>query len=146
MKVSPLQPFQIVYSLLDHEFLGYLIEAFVVQRNSKGELTLQNQTLSAQNVSEFAKGLDDRDFELVKLIDTIQQDFIVKKFNTKKLPAVDFFLKIYDPQKGDKLIQETIGGHLETVKAKIMALLPGRPFYIMGNDGNPAWEPIVWMP
>ncbi|GAB3793976.1 hypothetical protein GCM10028819_06560 [Spirosoma humi] len=146
MKVSPLQPFQIVYSLLDHEFLGYLIEAFVVQRNSKGELTLQNQTLSAQNVSEFAKGLDERDFELVKLIDTIQQDFIVKKFNSKKLPAVDFFLKIYDPQKGDKLIQETIGGHLETVKAKIMALLPGRPFYIMGNDGNPAWEPIVWMP
>ncbi|GAB2519399.1 DEAD/DEAH box helicase [Spirosoma aerophilum] len=146
MKVSPLQPFQIVYSLLNHEFLGYLIEAFVVQRNSRGELTLQNQTLSTQNVSEFTKGLDERDFDLVKLIDSIQQDYIVKRFNTRKLPAVDFFLKIYDPQKGDKLIQETIAGHIETVKAKIMGLLPGKPFYIMGNDGNPAWEPIVWMP
>ncbi|GAB3030314.1 DEAD/DEAH box helicase [Spirosoma pulveris] len=146
MKVSPLQPFQIVYSLLDHEFLGYLIEAFVVQRNSKGELTLQNQTLSTQNVGEFAKGLDERDFELVKLIDSIQQDTIVKKFNTRKLPAVDFFLKIYDSQKGDKLIQEAIGSYLETIKAKIMALLPGKPFYIMGNDGNPAWESIIWMP
>ncbi|WP_420149285.1 DEAD/DEAH box helicase [Spirosoma sp.] len=146
MKVSPLQPFQIVYSLLDHEFLGYLIEAFVVQRNGRGELTLQNQTLSTQNVSEFAKGLDERDFELVKLIDSIQQDTIVKKFNARKLPAVDFFLKIYDNQKGDKLIQETIGSYLETIKAQIMALLPGKPFYIMGNDGNPAWEPITWMP
>lgn len=146
MKVSPLQPFQIVYSLLDHEFLGYLIEAFVVQRNSRGELTLQNQTLSTQNVGEFAKGLDERDFELVKLIDSIQQDTIVKKFNTRKLPAVNFFLKIYDPHKGDKLVQEAICSYLETIKAQIMALLPGKPFFIMGNDGNPAWEPITWMP
>ncbi|SFD53022.1 Superfamily II DNA or RNA helicase, SNF2 family [Spirosoma endophyticum] len=146
MKVSPLQPFQIVYSLLDHEFLGYLIEAFVVQRNSRGELTLQNQTLSTQNVGEFAKGLDERDFELVKLIDSIQQDTIVKKFNTRKLPAVDFFLKVYDLQKGDKIVQEAIGSYLEHIKAQIMGLLPGKPFYIMGNDGNPAWESIIWMP
>ena len=146
MKVSPLQPFQIVYSLLDHEFLGYLIEAFVVQRNSRGELTLQNQTLSTQNVGEFAKGLDERDFELVKLIDSIQQDAIVKKFNTRKLAAVNFFLKIYDPQKGDKLVQEAICSYLEHIKAQIMALMPEKPFYIMGNDGNPAWEPINWMP
>jgi SNF2 family DNA or RNA helicase len=146
MKVSPLQPFQIVYSLLDHEFLGYLIEAFVVQRNSRGELTLQNQTLSTQNVGEFAQGLTERDFELVKLIDSIQQDAIVKKFNTRKLPAVDFFLKIYDPQKGDKLLQDAICGYLENIKAQIMALIQGRPFYIMGNDGNPAWQQIEWKP
>jgi len=146
MKVSPLQPFQIVYSLLDHEFLGYLIEAFVVQRNGRGELTLQNQTLSTQNVGEFAKSLDELDFELVKLIDSIQQDTIVKKFNTRKLPAVDFFLKIYDPQKGDKLIQEAICDYLENIKAQIMALMPGKPFYVMGNDGNPARDPIKWMP
>lgn len=146
MKVAPTQPFQIVYSLLNHEFLGYLIEAFVVQRNSRGELTLLNQTLSTQNVSEFARELDERDFELVRLIDSIQQDTIVKKFNTRKLPAVDFFLKIYDSNKGDKLVQDAIGGYLENMKARIMALLPGKPFYVMGNDGNPAWLPIQWMP
>ena len=146
MKVSPSQPFQIVYSLLEHEFLGYLIEAFVVQQNGRGELTLLNQTLSTQNVAEFAEKLDERDFELVRLIDTIQQDTIVKKFNTRRLPAVDFFLKIYDTHKGDKLVQEAIGGYLENVKAQIMTLLPGKPFYIMGNDGNPAWATIRWMP
>ena len=146
MKVAPTQPFQIVYSLLNHEFLGYLIEAFVVQRNSRGQLTLLNQTLSTQNVDEFAKELDERDFELVRLIDSIQQDTIVKKFNTRKLAAIDFFLKIYDPGKGDKLVQEAISGYLETMKARIMALLPGKPFYVMGNDGNPAWMPIEWMP
>ncbi|GAB3640758.1 DEAD/DEAH box helicase [Spirosoma arcticum] len=146
MKVAPTQPFQIVYSLLNHEFLGYLIEAFVVQRNGRGELTLLNQTLSTQNVNEFAEELDERDFELVRLIDSIQQDTIVKKFNTRKLPAVDFFLKIYDPHKGDKLVQEAICGYLDTMKAQIMALLPSKPFYVMGNDGNPAWLRIQWMP
>ncbi|PRY41953.1 helicase-like protein [Spirosoma oryzae] len=146
MKVSPTQPFQIVYSLLEHEFLGYLVEAFVVQRNSRGELTLLNQTLSTQNVGEFAHGLDEIDFELVRLIESIQQDCIVKKYNTRKLPTVDFFLKLYDTNKGDKVVQEAISGYLETIKPKIMALLKGRPFYIMGNDGNPAGELINWMP
>jgi len=146
MKVSPSDPFQIVYSLLEHEFLGFLIEAFVVQLNGRGELTLLNQTLSTQNVGEFAEKLDERDFELVRLIESIQQDTIVKKFNTRRLPAVDFFLKLYDPQKGDKLVQEAIAGYLENLKAQIMALLPGKPFYVMGNDGNPAWSRIEWMP
>ncbi|GAB3573245.1 hypothetical protein GCM10027578_34010 [Spirosoma luteolum] len=146
MKVSPTQPFQIVYSLHQHEFLGYLIGAFVVQRNGKGELTLQNQTLSTQNVSEFAHGLDELDFELVRLIEGIQQDVIVKKFNSRKLPTVDFYLKYFDPHKGDKVVQEAICSYLETVKSRIMGLMTDKPFYIMGNDGNPAGEPIQWFP
>jgi superfamily II DNA or RNA helicase len=146
MKVSPAAPFQLVYSLLEHEFLGYLIEAFVVQQNSRGELTLQNQTLSTQNMSEFASGLDERDFELVRLIDNIQQDTILKKFNTRKLPSVDFFLKMYDHQKGDKTLQDAIGQYIERLKCQILDLLPGKPFFVMGNDGNPAWQPITWMP
>ncbi len=146
MKVAPTQPFRIVYSILEHEFLGYLIEAFVVQLNGRGELTLQNQTLSTQNVGEFVKGLDERDFELVRLLETIQQDAILKKFNSRKLPAVDFFLKIYDPQKGDKLVQEAICTYIENVKAQVLERLSDKPVYIMGNDGNPAWAPVEWMP
>lgn len=145
MKVSPSESFQIVYSLLEHEFLGYLIEAFVVQRNAKGELTLLNQTLSPQNAEEFSEGLDALDFELIQLIESIQQDTILKRFNTRKLPAIDFFLKVYDPQKGDKLIQEAICGYLETIKPRILERLGGKPLYVMGKDGNPAWMPVNWV-
>ncbi len=146
MKVSPTQPFQIVYSLLEHEFLGCLLEAFVVQQNSRGELTLQTQTLSAQNMAEFAAGLDERDFELVRLMDAMQQDAIFKKFNTRKLPAVDFFLRVYDPHKGDKALQEIICDYVERLKSRIMPLLENKPLFVMGNDGNPAWLPVTWMP
>nr|WP_311181754.1 hypothetical protein [Hymenobacter volaticus] len=84
MKVSTSQPFQIVYSLLEHEYLGYLFESYVVQRNAKGQLTLQHQTVSSKNAPEFADGLDPIDFELIALTDQIQQDAVIKEFSTKK--------------------------------------------------------------
>ena len=108
MKVSTSQPFQIVYSLLEHEYLGYLFESYVVQRNSRGQLTLQHQTVSAKNAPEFANGLDEVDFELVALTDQIQQDAVIKEFWPKKTTPADFFLKIYDAEKGDKALQDAI--------------------------------------
>ncbi|MGV3557332.1 DEAD/DEAH box helicase [Larkinella arboricola] len=146
MKVSPAEPFQLVYSLLEHEFLGYLFEAFVVQLNPRGELTLQNQTISAKNAGEFASELDDADFQLVRIIDEIQQDVILKKFNPKKLPAVDFFLKVYDPQKGDKELQDRICEYLEVRRALILERLVDKKLFVMGSDGNPAWMAIERMP
>ena len=98
MKVFTTQPFQLVYSLFEHEYLGYLFESFVIQVNSRGELTLQHQNISAKNADEFAAGLDAKDFKLIALIDQIQQDAVLKKFSTKKLSSADFFLKVYDPE------------------------------------------------
>lgn len=144
MKVSPSEPFKIVYSILNHEYLGYIFEAFAVQLTQQGDFSFQIQNISSKNVKEFRAGLDTRDFELVKLIDDIQQDAVLKKFNTKKLSAVDFFLKAYDAQKGDKLIQEAIAGYLENAKARILERLAGKDIFIMGNDGNPLWKPVMW--
>ncbi len=146
MKVATTQPFSIVYSLFQHEYLGYLFGSYVVQVNGKGELTLLHQIVSTQNVREFSKGLDDNDFELVKAIEAIQQDTILKKFNPKKLAPLDFFLKIYDPQKGDKPLQEAITGYIEKLKVEILERLKTKDLYIMGADGNPAWMRIQWMP
>ena len=85
MKVSTSQPFTVVYSLFQHQYLGYLFGSYMVQINSKNELTLLNQIVSTKNINEFTSGLDSVDFELVKLIEDTQQDTILKKFNPKKL-------------------------------------------------------------
>ena len=146
MKVSPSEPFQVIYSLLQHEYVGYLVEAFVVQLNAKGELTLQVQSLSPQNVAEFSAGLDERDFELVRLTDHISQDALLRRFNTRKLSAVDFFLKVYDTQKGDKVTQEAIADHVQHTKAQLLPLLAGKPLFAMSNDGNAVGEAITYMP
>ncbi len=142
MKVSTLQPFQIVYSLFEHEYIGFIFEAFVVQLNTKKELTLQNQSVSSKNIKEFSERLDSIDFELVKLIDNLQQDAILKKFNTKKLSPLDFFLRVFDPDKGDKTLQEAIHAYTEKLRSEILERLLNKTVFVMGQDGDPTKEPI----
>ncbi|WP_025763199.1 DEAD/DEAH box helicase [Dyadobacter tibetensis] len=144
MKVAPNKPFKIIYAILSHEYLGYIFESFVVQLNDQGQYTYQVQNISSKNVQEFKSGIDTADYELVKLIDDIQQDYILKKFNPKKLSALDFFLKVYDPHKGDKGLQEAIAESLDKKKKAILERLKGKALFIMGSDGDPMWKEVIW--
>ncbi|SDK77947.1 Superfamily II DNA or RNA helicase, SNF2 family [Catalinimonas alkaloidigena] len=142
MHVSKAKPFQIIYSLYGHEYLGYLIESFVVQKDDHGRLTLQHQNISAKNAPEFAEGLDETDFRLIELMDQIQHDTIVKTFSPKKISTTDFYLKVYDPEKGDKALQERIDAFIETRKSEILPLLRDKMIFEMGNDGEPTWRQV----
>ncbi|QCR23953.1 DEAD/DEAH box helicase [Pontibacter sp. SGAir0037] len=146
MKVYTTQPFQVIYSLFEHEYLGYLFESFVVQVNSKGQLTLQHQNISAKNADEFASRLDGNDFKLITLIDQIQQDAVLKKFSSKKVTTAEFFLKTYDPEKGDKTLQEAISHYIQVKMGKILDLLQDKFTFIMGKDGEPTWKQIKIAP
>ena len=146
MKVSTAEPFQIVYSLFEHEFLGHLFAAYVVQLGPRGQLTLQHQTVSGKNAHEFAAGLDATDFELVELCDQIQQEAVVKEFWPRKIATAEFFLKTYNAEKGDKPLQEVISKHVQTRMAGILARLAGKQVFIMGRDGEPTWKEIGLAP
>ena len=76
MKVSTTQPFQIIYSIYEHQYLGIIFEPYVVQINSLGKLTYQHQSVSIKNAEEFKNGLDNIDNELVKLMENIQPEKI----------------------------------------------------------------------
>ncbi|MBJ6107391.1 DEAD/DEAH box helicase family protein [Hymenobacter sp. BT523] len=146
MKVSTAEPFQIVYSLFEHEFLGHLFAAYVVQLGPRGQLTLQHQTVSGKNAHEFAAGLDATDFELVELCDQIQQEAVVKEFWPRKIATAEFFLKTYNAEKGDKPLQEAISKHVQARMAGILARLAGKQVFIMGRDGEPTWKEIGMAP
>lgn len=145
MIVSPTEPFKIIYSLYKHEFLGFLLESYVVQLNARGEVTFQTQNISSKNIFDFATGLEPDDFEIVKLTDSIQQDKILKKFNTKKISAEEFFRKVFDPEKGDKLLKESILSYLENYKKEIFSRIKNKSLYIMGTDGVATWKEIEVM-
>lgn len=145
MKVSTAQPFQLIYSLYEHEYLGYLFESFVVQLDEKGRLTLLHQNISSKNAREFGKDMDERDYELIKLMDQMQQEAIVQRFYKKKVKPAEFFFKVYDKEKGDKGLQEVINQFLEGKRARILELLQGKMIFEMGRDGEPAWKQIHWM-
>ncbi|WP_318840736.1 DEAD/DEAH box helicase [Reichenbachiella ulvae] len=142
MKVSPNKPFQLIYTLFEHQYLGYLFESFVIQKDDEGRLTFSHQNISAQNASEFDSGLDEADYELIKVMDSMQPDIVIKSFEKKRIKPEDFFLKVFDPKVGDPVKQEQIIAHVERRRAKIMPLLKGKRLFEMGNDGEPAWKEI----
>jgi SNF2 family DNA or RNA helicase len=142
MKVSTTNPFRIIYSLFEHEYLGYLLESFVVQLDNKQKLTLQHQNISAQNASEFAKGLDEKDYKLIELMDTIQQEVVIRKFHKGKIKPRDFFNKVYKGEKPDLLLQGEIQKYLEKRRGKILQQIYGKCLFEMGNDGEPTWKKI----
>ncbi|MBS9523575.1 DEAD/DEAH box helicase [Litoribacter alkaliphilus] len=146
MKVSSEKPFEIVYALFIHEYFGILFESFVVQLDEKGRLSYANQNISFKNAKDFASGLDDTDYELIKLMDNMQTDAISKKFNTKNLKPKDFIRKIYDEKTGNKTIQDQIELKLESLRAQVLEKLQGKRLFEMGNDGNPIWKEIQVMP
>lgn len=142
MKVSASQPFQIIYSLYQHEYLGYIFESYIVHLDEKGKLTFQHQNISSKNAREFAKGLDDRDYELIEIMDSMQQDAIVKKFSPKIVKPEEFLTKTYDKTKGNEMIQEQIEDYMEKRRAKILEKMKGKQLFEMGNDGEPTWRKI----
>lgn len=142
MKVSASQPFQIIYSLYQHEYLGFIFESYIVHLDEKGKLTYQHQNISAKNAREFSKGLDDRDFELIEAIDSMHQDAIAKKFSPKVVKPEEFLTKTYDKAKGNEQVQEQIEEYMEKRRAKILDKLKGKMLFEMGNDGEPTWRKI----
>ena len=146
MKVSPNSPFQLIYTLFEHPYLGYLFESFVIQLNDLGNLTFSHQNISAANAAEFASGLDEKDYELIKTMDSMQPDVVVKKFEKKKIKPDDYFLKTFDPNTGDERIQKQMLDYVERRRAIILPLLQGKRLFEMGNDGEPAWKEIEILP
>jgi len=142
MKVSASQPFQIIYSLYQHEYLGFVFESYIVHLDDKGKLTYQHQNISPKNAREFSKGLDDRDFELIEIMDSMAQESIVKKFSVKFMKPEEFFSKTYDKTKGNEMIQDQIEDYMEKRRAKILDKMKGKILFEMGNDGEPTWRKI----
>ena len=145
MKVSASQPFQIVYSVFQHEYLGYVFESYIVHLDDKGKLTYQHQNISHKNAREFAKGLDDRDFKLIEIMDSMQQDAVVKKFSAKQIKPEEFFSKTFDKNKGNELVQEQIEDYMEKRRAQVLDLLKGKMVFEMGNDGEPTYRRLEVM-
>jgi SNF2 family DNA or RNA helicase len=145
MIVDADKPFQIVYSIFNHEYLGLLFESFVVQIDDRGRLSYAFQNISSANAQEFDEGLDERDYKLIKLMDAMQPEEVIKSFIPKKknIRPKDFLQKIFDSKTEDKTTQTLLEARLEIQRSKILPLLVGKRLFEMGSDGNPTWKEIT---
>jgi SNF2 family DNA or RNA helicase len=142
MNVSPEKPFEIIYSLFQHEYLGLMFESFAVQLDAKGRLSFSHQNISSLNAAEFGKEMNENDFELIKLMDSMQQEPVVNHFHKRKIKPEEFFLKVYDKDKGDEMLQKEIHQFMERRRRSICQLLAGKRLFEMGKDGEPTWKEL----
>lgn len=144
MIVDSDKPFQIVYSIYSHEFLGLLMESFVVQLDEQDRFTLAHQNISSANAIEFDAGLDKADYQLIKIMDSMNPEKVVKPFIKRgNIRPKQYLHKIFDPKTEDKKTQALIEEVIEEKRSQIMPFLIGKRLFEMGSDGNPVWKEII---
>lgn len=139
MKVVNNQPFELVYTLLEHNHFGYVIEPHVVQINTLGNYTLTHQKVFNTTIEYYEKGIDDVDRKLVDLLGELDQEVIVKKFYTKTvIRPTEFFKKHFN----DELFKDFIRPYIEKRLAEAIELLRDRKVFIQGKEGNPTSKKV----
>lgn len=136
MIVVNTQPFALVFAFFQHPYLGWVLEPHVVQMNSKGAYTLTHQRIFSKTSDYFSSGISKEDYELIKILDEVDDDFLFRRFNTevkRKIRTAEFFQKYCSKE----LMEETIRPYIEQRMNKVLQQLRGKTVYKIGNDNNP---------
>ena len=100
MQVSTKLPFRVVYSIHHHELLGYLLGAYIVQQNGRGEDITAHQRIFETNLHEFRAAIDDIDVQIIRILAYIHHENIAKAYServnrsSKKINTEEVLLKI----------------------------------------------------
>ncbi|CAH0193474.1 RNA polymerase-associated protein RapA [Pedobacter sp. Bi27] len=138
LRVDSSKTCKVVYSLCKHEYLGYLIEPHVVQLNPQGDFSFTYQRIFTHTAEEFNACLSDIDYKLIKILDDIEQDSLIKKYYKKLIRPTEFFTKIFDNKFYENVrpkIEKKLAEALELLKVK-------NELYIMDKDGWPVERKI----
>jgi SNF2 family DNA or RNA helicase len=130
------QPFDLVYTLVSHPHLGYLLEPHVVQVNGLGNFTLTHQRVFSKTAGYFAQKISEHDMELISILDEVDDDFLFRKYyvdGKKKIRTAEFF----DKYCSEELMNEQIRPYIEQRMNKVLQELRGKTIYKTGNDNNP---------
>ncbi|MET3114684.1 superfamily II DNA or RNA helicase [Pedobacter sp. CG_S7] len=134
LRVDSAKPCKIVYSLCKHEFFGYVIEPHMVQLNPHGDFSLTYQRLFSHTAVEFSRHLCSNDLKIIKILDEMEQDFIIKKYYKKQIRPMEFFSKFFDTN-----FYEKVRPKIEKRLSEVLAILVETDaLYHMGKDGWPA--------
>jgi len=137
LRIQSEKPCKLVYALCKHDFLGYLIEPHIVQLNPNGSFSLTYQRLFSNTAKEFDRFLDETDYQLIKLLEEVEQGQVIKRYHKKSIRPVEFFSKIFDEKFFD-----VIRPKIEKKLIEALGLIGDKPLFLMGKEGWPVEKPI----
>ena len=135
MIVVNTQPFALVYTLINHVHLGFILEPHIVQINSLGKYSLTHQRIFTKTSDYFSRCIQEKDYEIIALLDELDDDYLFKKFYSdtkKKIRTAEFISKIKD-----SAYEEKVKSFVEERMIKALNLLKGQAIFKTGNDNNP---------
>lgn len=127
MKIPAEASFELVYSVSIHPQLGAVLEAYVVQLTSAGNLSMVSQRVLGVNADYYGKKLHESDIKALHLLDEISPEYIVKRFSqVKKIRPREFFDKHFD----ETIFKQQIRPYIERRIVEVMKLIRGRRVFI----------------
>src|SRR5690606_20120043 len=140
-QVDTTQPYELIYSLCEHPYLGYLIEPHVVQLNPNGGYSLTHRRIFSHTAVDYAHILDETDQKLIKLLEEVEQTNIIKRYYKKQVRPTDFFSKVFD-----KKFYEYVRPKIERRLLQALEMIGDKPLFLMSKDGYAAEQQIVIAP
>jgi len=111
------------------------LEPHIVQINSLGKYSLTHQRVFTKTADYFSKCILEKDYEIIALLDELDDDYLFKKFHTdtkKKIRTAEFISKIKE-----SAYEEKVKTFIEERMIKALNLLKGQAIFKTGNDNNP---------
>ncbi|NUM31974.1 MAG: DEAD/DEAH box helicase [Bacteroidetes bacterium] len=139
MQISEKANIGFVYSVVSNQYLGLIIEPFLVEKMQNGKFSLTNQKLIFANAGLYKNILNENDFQAIKILDEISAENITKKFYRKeKLRPKEFFEKKCD----DKLYQSTIRPFIERKLNEALNFIDKENIYLSSDSKNPTYKKL----
>lgn len=97
------QPFKVIFVLVNHPNLGFLIELHAVQMMPNGNFSMASQKIHTISANHY--NLGDNQKRILKTIDETDPEYLLKKFvkSNKPIRVNDYFAKHYNKEIHDKI-------------------------------------------
>jgi len=128
-----------LYSIVKHQFLGLVIEPFLVEKTAAGNFSLAHQRLMFANTSLYSYLLEEEDFRVIEILEEITPERIVKKFYRKgTIRPKEFFEKHCD----EKMFLTVIRPFIEIRLNEALQLINETKLYFSNETKNPTAKQI----
>ncbi len=109
----------------------------MVQLNPDGSLSLAHRRIFEKSAKSFSAYLDENDLHLIRLLESCNQENIIRQFYPKPIRPSEFF-----PRKYTEELRTSIRLYIEDKLNEALLLMKDKLVFVMGNEGNPAAFPI----
>jgi hypothetical protein len=138
-QVNTSLPCRLVYAINENPHIGYVVEPYMVELTTAGDYSFTYQKLSNVTVKDFVQFIQPDDVEIIRELEKIALDNIVKKYHSKPVTTKLFFEKFYLPQ-----VQQLARDFTSRTMDKVLPLLLNKALFYKGKDGNPCQHKVVY--